>query len=233
LYELREIGVDYLSYRDRGIPGHPAPSWDGNWETCMTLNGAWGYNASDHNWKSPQTIVQMLARVVSKGGNFLLNFGPTAEGELPAEGVEIVKRVGVWLRVNGEAIYGARASNLGTIGTPRAAPGANIENQPKGKAKARKSREPELEFAWVATSRPASKATAQPAKIYRHIFKWPAGHLKVEGMTNQVSKAYLLGDAARTPLELSQKEGVFSVVLPANAPDPIATVVCLECAVGN
>ena len=196
----------------------------------MTLNGAWGYNASDHNWKSPQTVVQMLARVVSKGGNFLLNFGPTAEGELPAEGVEIVKKVGAWLRVNGEAIYGARASNLGTIGAPRAASGADIENQPKGKAKARKSREPELEFAWVATSRPASKATAQPAKIYLHIFKWPAGRLEVQGMTSQVSKAYLLGDAKHAPLKFSQKDGTFSVELAGNAPDPIATVVCLECA---
>ena len=196
----------------------------------MTLNGAWGYNASDHNWKSPQTVVQMLAQVVSKGGNFLLNFGPTAEGELPTEGVEIVKKVGAWLRVNGEGIYGARASNLGSIGASHAASGANIENQPKGKAKARKSREPGREFAWVATSRPASRATVQPAKIYLHIFQWPAGRLEVKGMTSQVSKAYLLGDATRTPLTFSQKDGTFSVALPANAPDPIATVVCLECA---
>jgi alpha-L-fucosidase len=120
LDELRDIGVDYLSYGDRHIPDHPAPSWQRNWETCMTLNGAWGFTASDHNWKSPQTVVQMLAEVVSKGGNFPLNFGPTAEGEMPPEAVKIVEQVGAWLRVNGEAIYGAGPSDLIGTGNPAA-----------------------------------------------------------------------------------------------------------------
>jgi alpha-L-fucosidase len=75
----------------------------------MTLNGAWGYTATDRSWKSPQTIVQMLTRVASKGGNLLLNFGPTAEGEIPAESVEIMKQVGAWLRTNGESIHGTRS----------------------------------------------------------------------------------------------------------------------------
>ncbi len=57
----------------------------------MTLNGAWGFTATDHNWKSQQTVVQMATRVASKGGNLLLNFGPTAEGEIPSESVEIMK----------------------------------------------------------------------------------------------------------------------------------------------
>ena len=71
LDELRDIGVDYLSYRcDRGIPARPLPSGR-DWETCMTLNGAWGYDAADHAWKSPQSVVRMLAEVVSKGGNLL------------------------------------------------------------------------------------------------------------------------------------------------------------------
>lgn len=106
---LRDIGVDYLSYRDRQIPDHPAVTWSNSWETCMTLNGAWGYTATDRSWKSPQTIVQMLTRVASKGGNLLLNFGPTAEGEIPAESVEIMKQVGAWLRTNGESIHGTRS----------------------------------------------------------------------------------------------------------------------------
>ena len=107
---LRDIGVDYLSYRDRQIPDHPAVSWNSSWETCMTLNGAWGYTATDHNWKSQQTVVQMVTRVASKGGNLLLNFGPTAEGEIPGESVEIMKQVGAWLKVNGESVYGTSRS---------------------------------------------------------------------------------------------------------------------------
>jgi alpha-L-fucosidase len=107
---LRDIGVDYLSYRDRQIPDHPAASWRNSWETCMTLNGAWGFTATDHNWKSQQTVVQMVTRVASKGGNLLLNFGPTAEGEIPSESVEIMKQVGAWLKVNGVSVYGTRPS---------------------------------------------------------------------------------------------------------------------------
>jgi alpha-L-fucosidase len=202
----------------------------------MTLNGAWGYNAADQNWKSPQTVVQMLARVVSKGGNFLLNFGPTAEGELPAEGVKVVQQVGAWLRVNGEAIYGAGPSDLkGTESPPKAPPEDTAKkgaSNAKGK-KSRPARKPEPKIDWLATSRPADTATGRPAKIYLIIFKWPAGRLEVKGMTNQISQAYLLGDAKHAPLKFTQQAGTFSVALPANAPDPIATVVCLECAVGN
>ena len=92
------------------------------------------------NWKSPQTVVQMLAEVVSKGGNFLLNFGPTAEGELPADGVKIVKQVGAWLRVNGEAIYGAGPSNLKGMGTPTGKFTEVVAKTEAGKAARRKSR---------------------------------------------------------------------------------------------
>ena len=225
LDELRDIGVDYLSYRDRGIPEQPAPSWGSNWETCMTLNGAWGFNAEDNNWKSPQTVVQMLSEVASKGGNFLLNFGPTAQGELPAEGVKVVQQVGAWLRVNGEAIYGASPSELqGTRATAAA-------RRAKARAKAAEpeaDHESEPKFDWLSTSRPASKATGQPAKIYLHVFKWPSGRLEIKGMTSQVSTAYLLGDAKRTPLKFTQQDGTFSIELAGKAPNPIGTVVCLE-----
>jgi alpha-L-fucosidase len=215
LDELRDIGVDYLSYGDRQIPYQAAPAWQRDWETCMTLNGAWGFNAGDNNWKSPQTVVQMLAEVVSKGGNFLLNFGPTAAGELPAEGVKVVRQVGDWLRVNGEAIYGAGPSDL-------------ISKASAGKAQ---NKEPAVSpINWLATSRAASPQTGQPAKIYLHIFKWPEGQLEVNGMTSQVSKAYFLSDAKRTPLKLSQRGKTFSVELSGHAPDPVATVICLESA---
>ncbi len=80
------------------------------WETCMTMNDHWGYNKSDTNWKSSSQLTTMLADIASKGGNFLLNVGPTAEGLFPPESVERLKDIGRWMQVNSEAIYGTDAS---------------------------------------------------------------------------------------------------------------------------
>jgi len=84
-----------------------------DWETCMTMNGTWGYKSYDHNWKSSQTLIRNLIDIASKGGNFLLNVGPTAEGEFPTESVEILAKMGEWMKVNGEAVYGTKASPWG------------------------------------------------------------------------------------------------------------------------
>ncbi len=217
LDELRDIGVDYLSYPDRTIPEHPAPGWD--WETPMTLNNSWGYNATDHNWKSPKKVVEMLARVVSKGGNLLLNFGPTAEGVIPPESIEVMKPVGAWLRANGEAIYGAHPSNL--MSPARKTPAGRRIRRIRGAERT------EIVVDWVATTRPADKVTGRPAKTYLILFKWPTHRrLEIKGITSRVTRAYLL--ATHKPLQYSQKNQTVSITLPANAPDPIATVVCLE-----
>jgi len=80
------------------------------WESCMTMNDTWGYRNDDQNWKSAQTLVRNLIDCASKGGNFLLNVGPTSEGVFPDASIERLKEIGDWMKVNSQAIYGTTAS---------------------------------------------------------------------------------------------------------------------------
>ncbi|MBI1983470.1 MAG: alpha-L-fucosidase, partial [Acidobacteria bacterium] len=75
------------------------------WETCMTMNDTWGYATNDTNWKTSETLIRQLIDSAGKGGNFLLNVGPTAEGEFPAESIERLAAIGQWMKANGESIY--------------------------------------------------------------------------------------------------------------------------------
>lgn len=87
----------------RGYPGE-------RFEVCMTMNDTWGFKKNDQNWKSLRQILYNLSDISSKGGNFLLNVGPTAEGEIPPQSIELLKGVGRWMKINSDAIYGTTAS---------------------------------------------------------------------------------------------------------------------------
>ena len=81
-----------------------------DWETCMTMNDTWGFKSYDHNWKSTEDLLRKLVDIASKGGNFLLNVGPTAEGLIPQPSIERLAALGKWMAKNGESIYGTTAS---------------------------------------------------------------------------------------------------------------------------
>jgi len=98
---------------EQQIPPTGLPGVD--WETCMTMNDTWGYKSYDHNWKSAEDLLHKLADIVSKGGNFLLNVGPTADGLIPEPSVERLRAMGQWMKVNNESIYGTTASPLGRL----------------------------------------------------------------------------------------------------------------------
>jgi alpha-L-fucosidase len=97
---------------DFGTPEQeiPATGLGYDWETCMTMNDHWGYNKNDHNWKSKEDLIRKLVDIASKGGNFLLNVGPTSEGLFPQPSIERLKAIGDWMRINSESIYGTTAS---------------------------------------------------------------------------------------------------------------------------
>jgi len=100
---LGGFGADYGT-PEQEIPGGASET---AFEVCMTLNNHWGYNKNDNNWKSTKEVIYNLCDITSKGGNYLLNIGPTAEGVFPNESIEILEPVGNWLEVNGDAIYNA------------------------------------------------------------------------------------------------------------------------------
>lgn len=97
---------------DFGTPEQeiPATGLRYDWETCMTMNDHWGYNKNDENWKSSERLIRMLVDIASKGGNFLLNVGPTAEGQFPKESIDRLADMGRWMEAHGESIYGTTAS---------------------------------------------------------------------------------------------------------------------------
>ena len=194
------------------------------WEACLTINRRWGYDKNDHQWKSPEMIVRCLVDVASKGGNFLINIGPTGLGEVPAPSIERLHALGDWLAVNGESIRGTTASHLAAADTQGIvfqeinADGSEKHLDASGAAK---SHEAALPRGW--------RSTSKPGILYLHLFEQPEkGAFALKGLTQKVRKVTMLADLQARALEFTQKGGEFSVALVPGIWDKRATVLKLE-----
>ncbi len=113
LNDRLEIGGDiktpeqYQPHAWMEVDGEPVV-----WEACQTLNGSWGYDRDNLDWKPVEMLVQMLIDAVSKGGNMLLNVGPTARGEFDPRSIERLRGIGAWMRQHSRSIYGCTASDF-------------------------------------------------------------------------------------------------------------------------
>ena len=99
---------DYQTPEQTIPPNGFGPGVD--WETCMTMNDTWGYKRGDETWKTTETLIRNLIDCASKGGNYLLNVGPTGEGLIPDASVERLREVGDWMKLNGQAVYDTTSS---------------------------------------------------------------------------------------------------------------------------
>jgi alpha-L-fucosidase len=199
---------DYVSTGDNVIPPHVNGQ---AWETPATINHTWGFRKDDTDWKSPGQIIFKLVDIVSKGGNYLLNVGPTSEGVIPQASQDILRTAGRWLQVNGEAIYGAGPTPFGDELGEISKTLKDVRGEPLGFLQS--------DFRY----------TTKPGKLYITFFTEPRVPFALPPMKNSVSRAYYLGgDQGAAAIKMRTEKGRTILDIERPIPDPMATVVVVD-----
>jgi alpha-L-fucosidase len=197
---------DYLTTGDNVIPPEVQAQ---AWETPATINHTWGFRKDDQDWKAPGDIIFKLLDIVSKGGNYLLNVGPTAEGVIPPPSQEVLRTVGRWLKTNGEAVYGAGPTPFGDeLGEPSARGDKDLRDHP------------------LVLVHKEWRVTTKPGKLYVTFFEEPRVPFALPAMKNRIGRAYRLADGVT--VETKVEDGRTLLVIPRPFYDATATVVVVE-----
>jgi alpha-L-fucosidase len=191
---------------------------EGDFEVPATTNHTWGFRKDDTDWKSPGDILFKLVDIASKGGNYLLNVGPTSQGVIPQGAQDNLRTVGRWLKVNGEAVYGVGRSPFGAEFGDYA---ANLKDR-NGKP--------------LFLPRADWRCTTKPGKLYFTLFHVERGGrgnedglLALPAFKNQIKTAYMLDDPKRTPLQIrDDANGARTVVVSRFINDTMGAVVVVE-----
>lgn len=205
---VRAIQPHIIFNGRNGLPGDfgtpeqhlTAPSPWRPWEACMTLNQHWGFHISDHNWKSPVELVQMLLTCANGNGNLLLNVGPKGNGSIPARSASIIRTVGKWLERGGrEAITDNEIMKL--------SPFIRKENEHTD---------------WD----PAGSFTASGKNLFFTIRYCPGKKLTLTGIEPNILQASIGGYGK---VDYTLKDGKLVVELPAEVRRMFCPVLKLEC----
>ncbi len=197
---------DYVSTGDNVIPSGVQKNY---WEVPATTNHTWGYRKDDTDWKSPGEIAFKLVDIVSKGGNYLLNVGPMSDGIIPQAAQDNLRSVGRWLKVNGEAVYGAGASPFGEeMGEPSAKGTKDLRGQA------------------LVLPHNEWRVTTQPGKLYFTFFQEPRAPFVLPEMKNAIKRVYQLADGKAVEVKEENGRHVLNIERPIL--DPMATVVVVE-----
>ncbi len=184
---------------EQSIPDTPSTGDGTDWETCMTLNDNWGYAAHDFRWKTTHDLIQKLIDITSKGGNFLLNIGPKADGTFPQESIDRLAEVGKWMAVNGEAIYATQPSPFS----------------------------PQLDWGRATRKTVNGKEVLYLHVFAQHWPK--DGKLVVPRLPSaSFGKAYLLSDTKQKALPMTTTGEAVVLRVPAKAVDPVSTTIVVE-----
>jgi alpha-L-fucosidase len=209
----KEQRVGYLTTEyGRGVEGSTAP-----WEENRGIGASFGYNRNEdlEDYRTAKQLVRILVEMVSKGGNLLLDVGPTADGRIPVVMQERLVDMGRWVKANGEAIYGTTAGPLKPAEKDRLVGVGSAGHAVSAAEEARLS----AGRKWFTT--------AKPGKIYVHVLEEPGP----EGIVLppvQVKRASLLVGGA--PVRTRASAAGLALDLPRPLPDPLGTVIALETA---